>query len=325
VRWQDPQWLWLIPLAWLLLLPRGESPRIVFSYTREALGLGPKVAPRWWLRGLRALAATSLLVACARPQLGHTVTEVSHSGVDIFLAVDTSGSMRALDLKLAGKPSTRLAVVKHAAAEFVRRRPSDRLGLIVFGENAFVQCPLTLDHDLLGELLNDANFGMAGDGTAVGDAIGIGVRHMKDLPAKSRILILMTDGASNSGAIDPDRAAEIARTYGVKVYTIGVGIEGEAPFLVDSAFGQQVAYHKSDLDEPSLKRIAERTNAKFFRAQETAQLEEIYGVIDSLEKTERKQKSFDRYDERFTLFAWIGLGLLLAEVGLAHTLFRGVP
>lgn len=325
MRWQDPQWLWLLPLAWAWLWPRGETPRLLFSATRETNGLGPKIPPRWWLRGLRALAVTSLILACARPQAGRTVTEVSHSGVDIFLAVDTSGSMRALDLKLDGKPSTRLAVVKKAAAEFIRRRPADRLGLIAFGESAIVQCPLTLDHDLLQELLAEANFGMAGDGTAVGDAVGIGVRHMKDLPAKSRILVLMTDGANNAGVIEPERAAEIAKTYGVKVYTIGVGIEGEAPFLVDTGFGQQVVYQKTDLDEPSLKQIAEKTGAKFFRAQDTQTLEEIYAEIDRLEKTERKQKEFDRYDERFLLFAVLGLALLLAELGLAHTLLRGVP
>jgi Ca-activated chloride channel homolog len=325
VRWHDPQFLWLLPLAWLLLWPRGQSPRVVFSSVQQASGLGPKISPRWWLRALRALAVSSLIVAAARPQAGHTTTEVSHSGVDIFLAVDTSGSMRALDLKLEGKPVPRLDVVKKVAADFITRRPSDRLGLIVFGESAFVQCPLTLDHDLLQGLLADSHLGMAGDATAVGDAIGISARHMKDLKAKSRLLILITDGASNAGSLSPEKAAEVAKAFGLKIYTIGVGIEGEAPFLVDTAFGQRVVYQRTDLDEGALKLVAQRTGGKFFRAQETGELEKIYSEIDELEKTERKQKDFERYEERFTWFAVLGLAFLLAEVGLAHTVLRGVP
>ncbi len=325
MKWHDPEWLWLLPLAWLLLIPRGESPRLVFSYVREATDLGPKLLPKWWLRFLRALAVSCFIFALARPQAGRTVSEVSHSGVDIFLAIDTSGSMRALDLKLEGRPAQRLDVVKKVAAEFVAKRPGDRLGLIVFGENAFVQCPLTLDHELLQDLLRDVKQGMAGDATAVGDAIGIGVRHMKDLPAKSRILVLLTDGASNAGSLDPERAAEVAKTYGVKVYTVGVGTEGEAPFLVDGPFGQQVVYQKSDLDEPTLKAVAQKTDARFFRAQDTNELQKVYTQIDSLEKTERKQKEFERYDEKFLLFAFLGLAFLLSEMGLAHTWFRGVP
>ncbi len=325
MRWHDPEWLWLLPLVWLWLIPRGEAPRVVFSHVKEAAGLGPKIPPRWWLRLIRAVAVSCLVLALARPQSGRTVSEVSHSGVDIFLAIDTSGSMRALDLKLDGKPAPRLEVVKRVAAEFIAKRPGDRLGLIVFGENAFVQCPLTLDHELLLGLLKEVHLGMAGDATAVGDGLGIGVRHMKDLPAKSRILILLTDGASNAGTLEPERAAEVAKTFGVKTYTIGVGIEGEAPFVIDSPFGQQVVYQKTDLDEGTLKKIAEATGAKFFRAQDTAELEKIYAEIDALEKTDKKQKDFERYDEKFLLFAWLGLGLLLAEVGLAHTLLRGVP
>ncbi len=325
MRFHDPQWLWLLPLAWACLVPRGESPRLLFSSVREAGGLGPRILPRWWLRGFRAVAVTCLIVALARPQSGRSVTEVSHSGVDIFLGLDTSGSMRALDLKLDGKPATRLEVVKRVAAEFITNRPGDRLGLIVFGENAFVQCPLTLDHELLQNLLKEVHLGMAGDATAVGDALGIGVRHMKDLPAKSRLMILLTDGASNAGSLDPERAAEVAKTYGVKTYTVGVGIEGEAPFLVDGPFGQQVVYQKSDLDEASLKKIAERTGGRFFRAQDTAQLQTVYGEIDRLEKTDRKQKEFERYDEKFLLFALLGLSFFLAEIGLAHSWFRGVP
>jgi Ca-activated chloride channel homolog len=325
MRWHDPQWLWLLPLAWLWLIPRGDSPRLVFSDVRHAAGLGPRIPPRWWLRGFRALAVSCLLLALARPQAGRTVSEVSHSGVDIFLAVDTSGSMRALDLKLEGKPVPRLDVVKRVAAEFIKKRPGDRLGLIVFGENAFVQCPLTLDHELLLDLLGEVQLGMAGDATAVGDALGIGVRHMKDLPAKSKIVVLLTDGASNAGTLDPERAAEVAKTYGVKTYTVGVGIEGEAPFLVDTAFGQRVVYQRTDLDEPTLKKIAEVTGARFFRAQDTSELESVYGEIDKLEKTERKQKEFERYDERFLLFALLGLAFLLAEVGLGHTVLRGLP
>lgn len=325
MRWHDPQWLWLLPLAWLWLVPRGQSPRVIFSSVGLATGLGPKVSPRIWLRLLRALAVSALIVALARPQSGRTVSEVSHSGVDIFLALDTSGSMRALDLKLDGKPAPRLDVVKRVASEFIAKRPGDRLGLIVFGENAFVQCPLTLDHELLQGLLKEVHLGMAGDATAVGDGLGIGVRHMKDLPAKSRILILLTDGASNAGALDPDRAAEVAKTFGVKVYTIGVGREGEVPFVVDTPFGQQVMYQRSDLDEPTLKHIAQITGARFFRAQDTNELEAIYAEIDKLEKTDRKQKEFERYDEKFLAFALLGLSLLLAEVGLAHSLLRGVP
>ena len=176
------------------------------------------------------------IIAFARPQEGRKKTEILSQGVDIVLAIDTSGSMQALDFKKNENQVTRLSVVKDVVAEFVKHREMDRIGMVVFGANAFTQCPLTLDQSILLSFLDKLKIGMAGDATAIGSAIGISARRLKDLKSKSKIIILLTDGRNNSGTIPPLQAAEIAKTLGIRIYTIGVGKRGKAPFLVDSIF-----------------------------------------------------------------------------------------
>jgi Ca-activated chloride channel family protein len=328
MRLFSPEWLLLLPLAIALAVLGWRRPQGRFRFPnirtlREVSG--SFVNPRRILVGVRVVALVLLIIALSRPQSGRKFTEISSEGVDIMLALDTSGSMAALDLKLEGHPAPRVDVVKSVAGEFMKRRLSDRLGLVVFGETAFVQCPLTLDHEMAGTLLDGVHIGMAGDSTAVGDAIAVGVSHMKNLKAKSRVLILLTDGSSNSGVVEPLKAAELARTYHVKVYTIGVGIDGDAPFLVDGAFGKQVVYQRADLDEDTLKRVADITGAKFYRAQDTETLKQIYDEIDKLEKTEVKVKQYAEYNELFAWFLIPGLLLLLSEVGLGQTVLRKIP
>jgi len=329
MRLHDPWWLCLLPVAavcCLAGLTRKEG-RVRFSSLSlmKRIGGVPKINPRLILQGLRFLAVGLFIAAMARPQAGKKFTEIASEGVDIILALDMSGSMQALDLKIDGKNAPRVEVVKKVAGDFVRKRETDRVGLVVFGERAFVQCPMTLDHQLLEKFLNEIHSGIAGDSTAIGDAIGVAVNHMKDLKAKSRVVVLLTDGQNNTGVIPPLKAAELARIFNVKVYTIGVGVEGQAPFLVDTPIGKRIIYQKADLDEVTLKEIAKTTNARFFRAQDTETLRQIYDEIDRLEKTEVKVKEYAEYQELYAWFLIPGLLILLTEVALGQTLLGKVP
>ncbi len=330
MRFHDSGWLvllFLIPAFLWWGRRRRTEGRIRFatlSQLKRVSGL-PRVDPRLVLHAVRAVALVLLVLAVARPQAGKKFTEVASEGVDIFLALDMSGSMQALDLKLDGKPAPRADVVKRVAGEFITKRANDRLGLIAFGESAFVQCPLTLDHKLLLTLLDAVHVGIAGDSTAIGDAVGVAVNHMKKLKAKSRTLILLTDGQSNAGLIPPLKAAEVAKEFGVRIYTIGIGVEGEAPFLVDTPFGKRVMYQRADLDEETLKKIADATGGKFYRAKETNELEKIYAEIDRLEKSEVKVKEYAEYTELFFLFLLPGIVFLLLEAALGGTILRRVP
>lgn len=274
---------------------------------------------------LRFLAMALFIIAFARPQEGHKRTEIISQGVDIVLAIDTSGSMAALDFKKDDENVTRLEIVKDVVAEFIEKRQNDRVGMVVFGAEAFTQCPLTLDQGILLSFLEKLQIGMAGDATAVGSAIGISTRRLKDLQSKSKVIILLTDGRSNSGNLTPVQAAEIAKTFGIKIYTIGVGTQGKAPFMVDTIFGQRVVYQNVDMDEDTLKKIAEMTEAKYFRATDRESLKNIYSQIDQLEKSDVKVLDHSEYKELFHYFVLSGLFLLIVEVALSGTILRRVP
>jgi Ca-activated chloride channel family protein len=263
----------------------------------------------------------------ARPQAGNKQTEYLSEGIDIILCIDTSGSMQALDFSMGGKRIERLTVVKEAVKKFIKARTSDRIGMIVFGEDAFTLCPLTLDYGVLLSFLDRVEIGMAGEATAIGDAVALGVKRLKALEkAKSRVMILLTDGRNNAGRIAPGTAAEIAEEFDVKIYTIGAGTEGEAPFLIEHPlFGKQYVYQKVDLDEETLKEIARITDGHYFRAKDTSALERIYYQIDQLEKTEVKVKEYMEYNELFWWFLIPALALLLIEVVLSQTRFRKIP
>ncbi len=272
---------------------------------------------------LRLITITLIVILLARPQLGQSFTTSKHYGLDMVLAVDTSQSMSALDLKLNGQTVDRLTVLKALLQEFVSKRSNDRLALLVFGEKAYTQCPLTLDHGAIIDLINNMEIGMVGGSTAIGDAIAVAVKRLKDLQAKSRVLILMTDGENTSGNISPQIATEMAKELGVKIYTIGIGQDGEVPFQVNTPMGPVMVQQAMPIDEESLLRIAEQTGGQYFRAQTTADLAKIYDHIDKLEKTEMEVKQYNSYKDIYENLLWIAFASFLGEMLLANTvLFR---
>lgn len=328
MRFQNPEFLLLLLLLPLLFLAT-KSHRTAIRYSSlDALRSAHRslrLHPRLILLSLRTLALTSLILALARPQEGKKFSEILTEGVDIVMALDTSGSMAAEDFQINSRRVNRLEVVRNVVSDFVKKRSNDRIGLVVFGEEAFTQCPLTLDHGIVLDFLQNLEIAMAGNATAVGSAIGVAVNRMKDLKAKSRIIILLTDGRSNAGDLAPVKAAELAQSLGIKVYTIGVGTRGEAPYPVEGPFGKSYQMIPADLDEETLESIAKLTAAKYYRATDSEELQKIYDEIDQLEKTEVKLKEYSEYYERFSIFLMIGLGLLGLELILSQTRLRILP
>lgn len=274
---------------------------------------------------LKCFVIALLFVALARPQLADVRTEVSSEGVDIILTLDTSGSMKALDFKIGGEEVDRLVAVKKVVSEFIKNRFTDRIGMVVFGDMAYTQTPLTLDYDVLLNFLNQVDIGAAGDATAIGDGIAVSVKRLKDLPGKSKIIILLTDGRSNAGRMTPEKAAEIAAEYGIKIYTIGVGSQGPVPFPEQTYFGIRHILVQLDIDEETLQRIAEKTGGQYFRATDTEGLKKIYETIDKLEKTEAKVTHYQEYQELFRYFLGAAILLILIEMISRQTLFRSYP
>jgi Ca-activated chloride channel family protein len=274
---------------------------------------------------LRCLSIMLLVTALARPQAGTTSTEVLTEGIDIMLCLDTSGSMQALDFIWQDEHQNRLQVVKRVVHDFIKGRNNDRIGMVVFGAEAFTQCPLTLDYGVLLSFLDRVEIGMAGDATAIGSALSVCVKRLKDLQSKSKVVIMLTDGRNNTGSIDPETAAGMARTFGIKVYTVGVGTEGKVPFLVDTIIGKQAVYQRVDLDEAILKKIAGITGGTYFKATNTEALAEIYRQIDQMEKTTIETKEYTEYRELFHPFLLCGLAFLLLEVVLTNTRLRKIP
>ncbi len=332
MRFEDPELLTLLILIPIIFFwSRNTKTPIRFSSLGNMKKLRShgrslrRFHPKWILLGLRALALTIIVCALARPQEGKKYSEILSEGVDILLALDTSGSMQALDFERNGERVTRLEIVKEVVSQFVQKRPQDRMGLVVFGEEAFTQCPLTLDHGILLDFLKRLEIGMAGDSTAIGSAIGVSASRMKDLKAKSKVVVLLTDGGNNAGKLTPDKAAEVAKTFGIKVYTVGVGTEGESPFLVDGPFGKQYVYQRVELDEKTLTQIATTTGGRYFRATDTEGLKKIYDEIDQLETTEIKVKEYSEYNESFHLYLIPALITLLLEMVLSQTRLRILP
>ncbi len=274
---------------------------------------------------LRGCILALLVLTAARPQLYNVSRDVRSPGVDIMLCLDTSGSMEALDFKLGDEPVTRLTAVKKVVSDFIKKRETDRIGLVVFGDEAFTQSPLTIDKGLLLGLVEKMEIGMAGDRTAIGSAVAIGGKRLKDLKAKSKILIVLTDGRSNAGEISPLAAAEAVRAMGVKIYTIGVGGKGPAPFRVKTPFGTRLVHQQVDLDEETLKKVAETGEGKYFRAADSRELSKIYDMIDRAEKTDVKVKEFFHFKE---LYAWLLVPALLLfglEILLNTWILRVIP
>lgn len=314
LRFVHPELLWLLlllPVLGFLRGRRGPAPALVFSSVAVARAVSGsrKVSPGKVLGWLCLAAVGLIIIAMARPQWGNTKTEVEASGIDILLAVDVSGSMQAMDFQLKGKAVDRLAVVKAVVAKFIEERPNDRIGLVAFAGRPYMVCPLTLDHDWLQLRLDSLRTGMIEDGTAIGSAIVSGVNRLRDQEAKSRIVILLTDGVNNAGKAAPLTAAEAAETMKIKVYTIGAGRRGVAPMPVEDQFGRKrIIRAEVDIDKETLGKIAEMTGAKYFRATDTKSLEKIYEEINAMEATTRKIKHFSRYRE---LFSWLVFGALV--------------
>jgi Ca-activated chloride channel family protein len=276
---------------------------------------------------LRWFTLAMLIFALAQPRLTRSETQVHASGIDIVVALDMSGSMMSEDFEVAGGRLSRLAMAKEVLKKFIDKRPNDRIGLVAFATEAFIASPLTLDHNFLLQNIERLELGTIDDSrTAIGSGLSTAVNRLRELKSKSKIVILMTDGQNNSGKIAPLTAAEAAHALKVKVYTVGVGMQGMAP-MPQFFNGQKVGYQMQpvDIDEPTLQKISEMTGGKYYRADNAKRFQEIYAEIDKLEKTEADIKKFAHHNE---LFAWIivpGLGLLLLEVLLRETLFRRLP
>lgn len=277
---------------------------------------------RFVLTVLRVLAVALLVIAFARPRAGTEVTDVSSEGIDIVMLLDVSSSMLAEDFK----PNNRLYVAKEELKKFVNMRTNDRIGLVVFARYAYTQCPLTLDYGVLLNFVDQVQMGVVDDGTAIGMAIATAANRLRESTAKSKVMVLLTDGDNNAGEIDPLTAANIAAAYDIKIYTIAAGRPGNAMYPVqDPIFGKRYIYQPTRVDEESLKQIADKTGGKYFRARSGEELDEIYSTIDKLEKTEIKVAAHIQYRELFQYFVYAALALLALEILLANTVFRKLP
>jgi len=275
---------------------------------------------------VRILIVILFLLALARPRIQLEAAKVQAEGIDIVLAIDCSSSMLAEDFKLDWKQQNRLKVVKHVVADFIRARKADRIGMIAFAARAYTVCPLTLDYEWLIKNLERIEVGAIEDGTAIGSAISSSLNRLKNTEAKSKVIVLLTDGLSNAGKISPLMAAEAAKALKVKIYTIGAGSKGSAPYPKKGPWGQTVHRRiKSEIDEATLQKIAQETNGKYFRATDTASLKNVYSEIDLLEKTIVEETGFQQYGELFHLFLLPGLALLVLEIILANTFLRKLP
>lgn len=315
------------PLIYVYFRSRGTN-QVVFPSLEALKKIKPSFAQRYRhiLVILRSTAIVLFVIAMARPQYGNKQTKVTTEGIDIVLAVDVSGSMLAEDFEIAGRRYNRLHVVKQVVKDFIMKHTNDRIGLVVFAGRPYTQCPMTLDYGMLLQLLDKVEIGMVEDGTAIGSALGSSIERLKNAKAKSKVIILLTDGRNNSGEIDPFTAAEIARTFGIKIYAIGAGTKGLAPFPAFDIFGNKVMKQvKVDIDDDALREIAKITDGNYYRATDTESLKEIYGQIDKLEKTESDVTQYTEYNELFHYFLLSAFGLLFVELGLAKTKLRKIP
>lgn len=331
LRFASP-WFFLL----LLLLPllagyrhrRHHAPAMASSALFPVAGIpaSPALRLRPLVPAIKYTVLCLMVIALARPQWGTERTEILTDGINIVLALDLSESMAALDFKDKGRVINRLEAVKGVVQAFVSKRSGDRIGMVVFGTHAYTQLPLTRDYNTLVSILDRLEIGAAGERTAIGDAIGISLKRLADIESKSNIIILLTDGQSNAGELSPENTAEIAVLRGVKIYTIGVGTQGKAPFLIkDPLFGERYVYQQVSIDEETLKSIADKTGGLYFRAEDLEGLQQIYATIDRLEKTEVKVDIFADYSEIYPWLLIPAIVLLSLYVILRHTRFLVVP
>lgn len=313
----------LIPLViWYIYRQNRIKPSIQVSETDrfKKIGKSWRVELRHSVFVLRSLAIAMIIFALARPQTTDRKHNVTSEGIDIMLVLDISSSMLSQDFH-----PNRLEAAKEVAAQFIAGRPSDRIGLVIFSAESFTQCPLTTDHAKLINLFQDVQSGMIEDGTAIGLGLGTAVGRLKDSDGKSKIIILLTDGVNNTGSIAPLTAAEIARKFGIRVYTIGVGTIGKAPYPVQTPFGIQYQQQDVQIDEAVLSQISKMTDGKYFRATDNQKLAAIYHEIDKMEKSKVEMSEYSRHFDQYLIFALLAAIFLILELVLRFTIFRTIP
>jgi len=318
-------WLLLIVpvyIAWYVWKQKGMQASLKIS-TLKGFSKAPiskKVYLRHLLFAFRVLSIVLLIIVLARPQSSNSFRNEITEGIDIMMALDISGSMMAEDFK-----PNRLEAAKEVAADFIKGRKNDKIGLVIYAAESFTQCPLTTDHNVLQNLFRDIKLGLLEDGTAIGMGLATAVQRIKDSDAKSKVIILLSDGENNRGEIAPMTAAEIAKTFGVRVYTIGVGTNGMAPYPMQTVFGKQYQQVEVKIDEELLQGIADMTDGKYFRATDKEKLVEIYKEIDKLEKTRIEVREYTKRKEEYWWFAALAGVFLLLEIFLRSTVFRNLP
>ncbi len=314
-------------LAWLKG-KFGGTAGVTFSNTSMLAKIGHRRRSRAgaFLATLTYLALALFIVALARPQLGRVTTQVQATGVDIMLALDVSRSMLAEDFTIGNRRANRIDAVKLVTEQFIRERPNDRIGLVAFAGRPYLVSPLTLDHDWLIRNLERLRIGLVEDGTAIGSAIASAANRLKDKEAKTKLIVLLTDGDNNAGKVQPLTAAEAAEALGIRIYTIGAGTEGEAPFPLTNQFGRTVYRNVLvKFDEKTLQEIAAMTNGQYFRATDTNSLRTIFGEIDKLEKSKVEVEKTAQYRDIFMWFLIPGLAFLALEILLSQTIWRRLP
>ena len=330
-RFLQPEFFWLFALLPLVMLWRGrKGPVAAIEYSDVSLARDvarqskSRIGNFLWL--LPILAGALMIVGLARPQRGHSRTEVTGNGIDIVLALDVSGSMQALDFLIDGRRQNRIDVVKAVVAKFIDERTDDRIGIISFAGAPYLISPITLDHDWLQQNLERVTIGGTDDGTAIGSAIAASVNRLRTTTAKSKVVVLLTDGVNNTGKISPIAAAEAAKALGVKIYTIGVGVRGKAPIPVrDQGGNMRIIMAQVDVDEKTLQTIATETGGKFYRATDTDSLQKIYEQINQYEKTAQTVQKFERYDELYPWAVIPALAILALGSLLGQTRYRRLP
>ncbi len=327
ITFENPQYLLLaliLPFLYLFIVKFKKKSSIRFSsfkFLMQSKPTGNYISKNLPVL-IRLMALFFLITALSRPQLSNAEKEYETEGIDIILALDISGSMKAEDFQ----PANRLEVAKEEAKKFIIGREHDRIGLVVFAKQSFTQCPLTLDYDVILNILDEIQIGLIKDGTAIGLAIANAVNRLRDSKAKSKVIIVITDGENNAGQIDPITAAKLAKTLGIKIYTIGVGKGGLVPYPVDDPiFGRRYTNIEVKIDEDTLIKIADLTGGQYFRARDQLSLKQIYEKIDQLEKTEIKVKEYESFYELFHYVLYPALMFLLIELFMTNVTFLKIP
>ncbi|MGM9745391.1 MAG: VWA domain-containing protein [Paludibacteraceae bacterium] len=327
MSFQNPEYLWwllvLIPMILWYVFKQFRSHASLQISTTEPFSKMPRSRKPYWfhvLFAVRCAVVALLIMVVARPQLSNNFQTETAEGIDIMVALDVSGTMLAEDLK-----PNRLQAAKKVATEFIAGRPNDNIGLVVFSGESFTQCPLTSDHSALINLFNSVEYGMIEDGTAIGLGLANAVSRIKDSEAKSKVIILLTDGSNNAGDVAPRTAAEIAQSFGVRVYTIGVGTRGMAPYPFQTPYGIQYQNIPVDIDESMLREIADMTGGTYFRATDNSKLKAIYEEIDQMEKTKLRVNQYSKKSEEYLPFLLAAFVLLIFELVVRHTVLRSLP